>query len=119
MNVNDKIFAIQEIDGIGDIGIALDVYSGRKTRWIVFNYADERGVNFAEDTNQDEKCEMQVHLYTPLEEDYMELKEKIKKYLKTIASSDVRIRTLYEQEKKMRHLIFEFEMLEEEKEWQL
>ncbi|RDU22760.1 hypothetical protein [Anaerosacchariphilus polymeriproducens] len=83
-------------------------YSGTEQTYITFNYADDRAVEFADDTPQIDKSNIQIHLFTP--NDYMELKKQIRLKLFQGGFSYPSITDLYEDDTKLNHIIFECEI---------
>lgn len=105
------------IDAISafDIPHAPGVYTGQKSsRWIVYNYADDRGEDFADDEPGLRKVSLQVHLYLPARENFLSLKEQIREAL--FAQEDFTypvVTDLGEDSIGKRHLVFEFDGIEE------
>jgi len=111
MNVNQLI--INTLSPL-DIPIEPDVYTGDSDKWITFNYADDRGGLFADDGPTCDIVSMQIHLFTPLDFDYLNLKETIRSLLYIAGFSYAKISTIYEDDTKLRHTIFECEKESEE-----
>lgn len=107
MNVNEKLLNIENIFGYP---VQPDNYDGKESEYITFNYADERSVLFADDNPIEDEANLQLHIWLNISNDYMELKDGIKKYLEEIEACDIAISVLTEELK--RHIVFEFTMLE-------
>lgn len=78
MNVNKELL---ELKKILNCPVAQDVYDGKENRWIVFTYADERGVYFGDDEEEMTRVYINLSYYTPIAYNYFEDKKNIKKSL--------------------------------------
>ena len=90
------------------------IYTGPKSSgWIVYNYADDRGEDFADDEPGIRKVSLQVHLYLPARENFLTIKEQIREAL--FAQEDFTypaVTDLGEDSIGKRHLVFEFDSWE-------
>lgn len=78
MNVNPIIYRLEEVTGLP---VAQDIYDGKKSQYIVFNYEDEAPVNWGDNRPLTDAVWLQVALYTPPDVNYMKLKHQIRDYL--------------------------------------
>ena len=93
-----------------------DVYKGKEKRYFVFNPSDDRGADWGDNEPGTIKMTMQVHVFMPDEENYLSLKNKVREALFAAGTTYPAITMLRETENNVRHLVFEFEMLEEREE---
>lgn len=89
-----------------------DFFGGGAKEYFTFNYADERGAIFADDTPMAGIAYMQIHYFCPLKKDQVELKKRIKKALFEAGFTYPSITELPEADSKdpdggVQHLIFE------------
>lgn len=109
--------ALDKIAELADsLGIASqpDVYSGTAKRWIVYNYAYQKGDEFADDTPHADVSSVQVHLYAPVNESTTKLQKQIRNALFDAGFTYPEITV--EREEKYRHVIFECDIEEESEE---
>lgn len=94
---------------------APDVYKGdNKVGWITYNYSDDYGDNYSDDAPGAVVVTVQVHLFLPLQKDFIRLKNKIRRALFEEGFTFADITILVEDEEKIRHIIFECDAIEEE-----
>lgn len=55
---------------------APDIYEGSEEHFFVYNYADERADFYADNAPAAVRASVQVHLYVPAEENFIELKKQ-------------------------------------------
>lgn len=79
--VVDANALLMELKAETGIEVAPDFYSGKANKYIVFVYADERPVMFADNSEQYITADIQVTLYTKGNINYMADKAKVKKAL--------------------------------------
>ena len=82
-----------------------DVYTGTKTLYIVFNYADDRCVLYANNEPQIDVAYMQIHLFAPMNPTI--LRKKIRAALFKGGFTYPQVTPLYEKDTKTYHTIFE------------
>lgn len=109
MNINQKI-----IDTLSTLGLPVkeSIYTGNEEKWIVFNYADDRGDAYANDAPTVEVVTMHIHLYVPLVFNYPKMKKDIRSLLFEAGFSYATVSTEIETDTRLRHLIFECEYVE-------
>lgn len=90
---------------------APDVYTGEAERYFVYNYADERGAIYGDDVPLETVASVQVHLYLPWKEDFISLKNKVRKSLLREGFTYPEVTNIKDEDK--RHIIFECEIEEE------
>lgn len=90
---------------------APDIYEGSEERFFVYNYADERVVFYADDAPAAVKASVQVHLYIPAEENFIKLKNKVRRALHGQGFTYPEVTVLREDKK--RHIVFECDIEEE------
>ena len=96
------------------IDVSQDLYTGKKNKYIVFSYEDDRGELYADNKPKKNRVWMQIHLYLPNNEDYRKLKKEIRSRLFEIGFSyaQIAINTV-ETETKLRHICFRTEYVTE------
>lgn len=101
---------ISAIEGFG-YPYEPDVYTGSELRYFVYNYADERGYLYADNTPTGVIASVQVHFFLPAKEDFIEIKNQIREALfrKGFTFPDVTVL----KEGKKRHIVFECDIEEE------
>lgn len=78
VNANSVILGLKDIV---NCPVAPDEYIGDKNKYICFVYADEVGVEWADNVEQAVRADIQITLYCPSTYNYMSDKKKIKNYL--------------------------------------
>ena len=91
---------------------APDIYEGSGESFFVYNYADERAVFYADDAPAAVKASVQIHLYIPAEDNFIELKNKVRGALHRQGFTYPEVTVL--REAKKRHIVFECDIEEEE-----
>ncbi len=81
MNVNAEI---QELSSVTGLEVSPDIYTGKKDKFIVYSYTDERSVFWGDDEILADQVTVRIDLYTPPKFDYMDLKHQIRDYLESI-----------------------------------
>lgn len=105
MNVNSMIMTLKDVV---HCPVAPDLYEGKEEKYITFTYEDERSALDADDEEQETVAYLQITLYTPPLQEYMEDKKKIKTELKRLGFCVESIQSWvdsYAPEKK-RHTVF-------------
>lgn len=94
---------------------APNVYEGKKSdRWITYNYADDRGALYCDDEPAERHVSMQVHLYLPARENFISIRERVRESLwRHGAETYPAVTDLGADAIGKRHLVFEFEAIEE------
>lgn len=113
MTIHAKI--IQALKPFG-MPVKPDLYTGTEKRYIIFNYADDRAVLFADNAPLCVVAYMQIHLFIPLDEDYLNIKSRIRKALFDAGFTYPEVTEQIENDTKKRHIIFECEIEEESEE---
>lgn len=90
---------------------APDIYEGGEEHFFVYNYADDRGVLYADNVPIAVRASVQVHLYIPAEENFIALKNKVRRALCQQDFTYPEVTVL--REAKKRHLVFECDIEEE------
>lgn len=88
-------------------------YEGKSNIYCTFNYADDRGINFADDSPKDEQSSLQIHLFCPGAYNYNNLKKQIRSALFGADFSFPVITELYEKDTKLNHITFECDYVKE------
>ena len=76
-------------------------------RWITFNFADNYGTAFADDGPQETIHEVQVHLFLPVDDNFLSLQQEVRQRLFDIGFTYPEITVTTENDTKIRHIIFE------------
>jgi len=90
MNVNEKILGLENETGLH---VEQDLYKGKDTEYVVFTYEDERPVLRGDNRVLADEVILQIKLYTPINFNYFELKDKIRDYLESNGFSVTNIRS--------------------------
>lgn len=103
------------VQSIGDLGYPYEpeVYKGKADSYFTYNYADDRGALFADNEPQTNIASMQVHFYMPADKSFSDIKKKIRNALFQNGFTYPVITVLTEDEKKIRHIIFECDIEED------
>lgn len=116
MTVNNKILKALKPFGMP---VVLNHYSGTEKRYIEFDLYDDKGACFCDDYPEMDIVTIQVHLFLPMEENYLSLKKQIRNALYEAGFSYADITELTEPEatsqypKGIRHLTFETDIDED------
>lgn len=105
MNVNGLITSL---GNVVNCPVAPDLYEGSKEKYITYTYEDERSAMDADNEEIQTVAYLQITLYTPPQQEYMEDKSKIKAELKKLGFCVESIQSWvdsYAPEKK-RHTVF-------------
>lgn len=116
MTINQKI-----INALKPYGMPVipEHYSGKEKRYIEFNLYDDTGKVFADEEPEFDVVLVQVHLFLPREEDYLKLKNQIRRSLCEAGFCYADITQIVEPEPTneypygIRHLTFETEIEED------
>lgn len=92
---------------------APDVYRGKTPRWFTYNYADDYGTDFSDDNPGAVIVSVQVHLFLPINDDFINLKNKVRRSLFRQGFTFPEITVMTEDDEKLRHIIFECDIIEE------
>lgn len=92
---------------------APDVYRGKTPRWFTYNYADDYGTDFSDDNPGAVIVSIQVHLFLPINDDFINLKNKVRRSLFRQGFTFPEITVMTEDDEKLRHIIFECDIIEE------
>ena len=107
MNVNPIIINALMPEGLP---IAPGIYTGTADKYYTFNYEDDRGDVYADDTPQIDVASIQIHLFVPLGFDYIALKKRTRSRLFGAGFSYPVITELDEKDTKKKHIIFQCEI---------
>lgn len=92
---------------------APDIYREKEPRWFTYNYADDYGATFADDCPESVIASVQVHLFLPIDDDFIELKNEVRRALFRQGFTFPEISIMTEDNEKLRHIVFECDMEEE------
>lgn len=92
-----------------ELPVAFGAYTGTDKTYIVWNFADERGMFFADGVAQYDLVSIQVHLFAPKTVNHVTKKKEIKELLITNGWSHPIISTMYESESSYFHIVFSTE----------
>lgn len=81
-----------------------------KYNYFVWNYADDRGGNYADDKPQTEEIAVQVHWYVKKDFNFEKQKRELRKSFLAAGFTYPSVTELYENETGLRHIIFETEI---------
>ena len=104
MSIEDVLAGLS----ILELPVALETYEGSSTEYITYNLAYEKEGSHSDNKPKTEKSYWQIHLVTPREFDYREVKKKIKKYLYDNGFKGIEVTPI--TEKDTRHIVFECEI---------
>lgn len=110
MTTFEKIIAAIEPFGFPH---APDIYKGKEDKWFTYNYADDYGTDHADDTPQEVIASVQVHLFIPSDDNFIGLKNKVRRALFRQGFTFPEIAVMTEDNGKLRHIIFECDTEEE------
>ncbi len=110
MTTFEKIIAAIEPFGFPH---APDVYRDKAPRWFTYNYADDYGTDFSDDNPGEVIVSVQVHLFLPIDDDFINLKNKVRRALFGQGFTFPEITVMTEDDEKLRHIIFECDIIEE------
>lgn len=120
MNVNkliiDTLKPLIPNDTPTEPNIKQNTYEGTSKTYVTFNYAGDRGVDFADDVPQGEQASLQIHFFCPKDFNYKNLIKQIRSALFKADFSYPKIQELYEKETQINHIIFECEFISESEE---
>lgn len=89
------------------------VYEGEKKKYFTYNYADDRGGLYADNTPETTIVSVQVHFFLPLKENFIKEKNQIRQALFQQGFTYPEVTILTENEEKIRHIVFECDIEEE------
>lgn len=110
MTTFEKIIAAIEPFGFPH---APDVCRDKALRWFTYNYADDYGDDFSDDNPGSVIVSVQVHLFIPIDDDFIGLKNKVRRALFRQGFTFPEITVMTEDNGKLRHIIFECDTEEE------
>lgn len=90
-----------------------DTYTGCKERYFTYNFADERAELYGDDAPIEVTAYVQIHLFMPEEENFIKIKNQVKKALFDQGFTYPAVTIDLERDVKKRHIIFECEIDEE------
>ena len=109
MTTFEKIIAAIEPFGCPH---APDVYREKAQRWFTYNYADDYGTNYSDDAPGAVIASIQVHLFLPIDDDFIRIKNKVRRAIFQQGFTFPEITVLTEDDEKLRHIIFECDTIE-------
>lgn len=109
MNALEQIFQILEPFGYPRFP---DRYEGEAKRYFTYNYAADTGTLFGDDAPEGTIASMQVHFFLPMEDNFVKIKNEIRKALFKGGFTFPEVTILVENS--IRHIIFECEIEEME-----
>ena len=119
MNVNSIMLGLADVTGLE---VEEDSYTGNASEYIIFNYADERGELFGNDTMLTETASMIINITLIKykrdsdETDYQSIKKAVRDYLLSNDAYDVSSSVYTEKLSdydEARHLVFECKFTKE------
>lgn len=87
-------------------------YKGTKPEYIVYNEEDERGTSYRDDRPGGTSIWWQAHLFTPIQSDYRSIKRKMREMLLAAGFGVGAVRTLYEKETEIVHVVISCNIVE-------
>jgi hypothetical protein len=106
MSVNSIIIGALATNGYP---VEFNDYDGSALTFFTFNFADERGGLFCDDQPEAVQTSVQIHFFSPKTFNHLALKNKVRNDLLALGFSYPTVITLYEDDSKLNHLIFECE----------
>lgn len=91
-----------------------DLYTGSAKKWFTFNEADNRAVIHANNAPLGDRVSVQIHFFLPLTENYLGERRRIRQVLLDAGFTYPVITMLTEDDTRIRHIIFECEIVERE-----
>ena len=85
---------------------------GTKPEYIVYNEEDERGTSYRDDRPGGTSIWWQAHLFTPIQSDYRSIKRKMREMLLAAGFGVGAVRTLYEKETEIVHVVISCNIVE-------
>ena len=108
MNLNEKVTDLLAATGLP---VDQDEYEGKKDKYIIFTFPDERPGAYADNRPTADPVYIQVQLITPKNFNYFDLKKKIRNLLEGADFSVTSIRSFlgdtYQGTEKTRQTVFE------------
>ena len=78
MNLSERLISVLGVDGLP---VEQDEYTGKKEKYIIFTFEDERPESYADNHPTSDTVYIQVQLITPKNLNYFDLKNKIRSLL--------------------------------------
>lgn len=94
------------IECIKDFGYPYtpNLYTGTENRWFTYNYADDYDSEYADDEPQTIKVQVQVHLFLPINDNFISTKNQVRAKLRTYFTG-IEVEEMTEGDT-LRHLCF-------------
>ena len=105
--VNKKITTALKSLGLP---IAEQLYEGKATEYITFNWADDRAGDFGDDEPTEEVAYMQIHYVAPWSKDYKATKRSIRQLLHSAGFTWPEVTDVSDDSARLRHFVFECEI---------
>lgn len=109
VNVNRILMGLKDV--LNGYEVADGRYNGKSSKYIVFNYTDERSAFSADNRQKAIVASMNINIYTPENYNYLTDKATIKNYLEDNGAQQITYMEYVEDEIRgteyMRHQIFE------------
>jgi len=109
MSVNSTIKTILDVYGYP---VEFMGYEGLLKTYFVFNYSDDRGDAYSDDSPEFNMVSVQIHFFSPLTFNHLILKKQIRNALFENGFTYPTVQTFYESDTKLNHLIFECDYTE-------
>jgi len=106
MNINSIMLGLEPIT---NLPVEEADYAGKKAEYIVFNYADERFVEYGDDAPVMAQADIQIKMVLDVKKNYFNLKNQIKHYLLQNGAFNINCHSYVENadKGKIRNIIFE------------
>lgn len=89
-----------------DIPVYFGAYFGKDSKYIVWNFADERGAMFGDGVAQFDLVSIQIHYFAPVTHDHTLDKQNIKEKILENGWTHPIITTMYESDTKYFHIVY-------------
>lgn len=114
MDLNEKLMLLLGVTGLE---VCQDEYDGKKDKYIVFTYADERPETFGDNCVESDTVYLNVQLITPKNYNYLSLKKEIRNLLEgadfIVTSISSFLGDIYHETEKTRQTVFEVKYTEQ------
>lgn len=114
MDLNEKLITLLKITGLE---VCQDEYDGKKDKYIIFTYADERPESFGDNRVESDTAYLNIQLITPKSFNYLSLKKTIRNLLEDadfiVTSISSFLGDVYFGTEKTRQTVFEVNYTEQ------
>lgn len=113
MNINGIMLGLEPIT---DLTVEEGDYVGKNAEYIVFNYADERFIEYGNDLPVIAQANMQIKVVLDIKRNYFKLKNDIMHYLLENSAFNLTFQSYVESAErgKIRNLIFECKFISDD-----